>query len=117
MTEPRIQWGVYRAVLDPVVGSEQAGSRPVLVVSREAVNRALPTVAVVPLTTRRSGRRVYPTEVLLIPGVAGQPRESIALVHQVRTISVRRLGSRLGSLDDPELRDRIRSALRVYLDL
>lgn len=112
-----MQWGVYRAVLDPVVGSEQAGSRPVLVVSQEAVNRSLPTVAAVPLTSRRPGRRIYPTEVLLLPGVAGQPNESIALVHQVRTISVRRLGSRLGALDDPELCGQVRSALRLYLDL
>lgn len=117
VTEPRIQWGVYRAVLDPVVGSEQAGSRPVLVVSRESANRVLPTVTVVPLTTRRPGRRIYPTEVLLKPDVAGQPNESIALIHQVRTISVRRLGSRLGALDDPELRGQVRSALRLYLDL
>jgi mRNA interferase MazF len=117
VAETAVQWGLYRAVLDPVVGSEQAGRRPVLVVSRETVNRTLPIVAVIPLTSRRPGRRVYPTEVLLAPRTAGQPEESIALAHQLRTLSTRRLGVRLGGLEDPELRDQIRAAVRVYLDL
>ncbi len=117
MTGGALQWGLFRAALDPVLGSEQAGTRPVLVVSRETVNRALPIVAVVPLTTRKPGRRVYPTEVLLPPGAAGQPDESIAMAHQVRTISSNRLRQRLGRLADPGLRDEVRAALRLYLDL
>ena len=117
MTGGPFQWGLFRAALDPVVGSEQAGTRPVLVVSRETVNRALPIVAVVPLTTRKPGRRVYSTEVLLPPGAAGQPDESIAMAHQVRTISSNRLRQRLGSLDSPELRAAVRAALKLYLDL
>ncbi len=117
MTDEQIQWGLFRAALDPVVGSEQAGTRPVLVVSRESVNRALPIVAVIPLTTRKPGRRVYSTEVLLPAGSAGQPEESIAMAHQVRTISSHRLRQRLGSLDAPELRLAVRSALALYLDL
>ena len=117
MTERGVQWGLYRAVLDPVIGSEQAGTRPVLVVSKETVNRALPIVAVVPLTTRRPGRRVYPTEVLLEAGAAGQPEESIAMAHQLRTLSTRRLGARLGTLVEIGLRHQLRTAIRVYLDL
>ncbi len=117
MADSAAQWGLYRAVLDPVVGSEQAGTRPVLVVSRETVNRTLPIAAVVPLTTRRPGRRVYPTEVLLPAGVAGQANESIAMAHQVRTVSSRRLGDRIGGLEDEALRSELRAALRLYLDL
>lgn len=86
-------------------------------VARETVNRTPPIVAVVPLASRRPGRRVHPTEVLLAPRTAGQPEESIALVHQLRTLSTRRLGIRLGGLDDPALRDQIRAALRLYPDL
>jgi mRNA interferase MazF len=112
-----IQWGLYRVALDPVVGSEQAGTRPVLVVSRESVNRVLPIVAVVPLTSRKPGRRVYSTEVLLPAGAAGQPDESIAMAHQVRTISSSRLRQRLGHLDSAELRAEVRAALTLYLDL
>jgi mRNA interferase MazF len=112
-----VQWGLFGADLDPVVGSEQAGQRPVLVVSREAVNRALPIVAIVPLTRARPGRRVYPTEVLVPAGAAGQAEDSIAMAHQLRTISIRRLANRIGLLLDATLRDAVRSAVRTYLDL
>ncbi len=117
MSNEPFQWSLFRAALDPVEGSEQAGTRPVLVVSRETVNRALPIVAVIPLTTRRPGRRVYSTEVLLPAGEAGQPDESVAMAHQVRTISSNRLRQRLGSLTSPELRAAVRAALKLYLDL
>jgi mRNA-degrading endonuclease toxin of MazEF toxin-antitoxin module len=60
---------------------------------------------------------VYPTEVLLDPGDAGQPEESIAMAHQLRTLSTRRLGVRLGTLVDAGLRHQLRTAIRVYLDL
>ena len=56
---------VYEARLDPTEGSEQAGSRPVIIVSRDAINTASPIVIVVPCTTYRPGRRLYPSQVLL----------------------------------------------------
>jgi len=89
----------------------------VLVVSREVINQALPIVAVVPLTSAKAGRRIYATEVLLPAGAAGQPDASIALGHQVRTISVRRLGPAYGELTGPGLRAAVRKALEVFLDL
>jgi mRNA interferase MazF len=112
-----LQWRVCRADLNPGIGSEQAGSRPVLVVSREAINRSLPIVAVLPLTTRRPGRRIYATEVLLPAGAAGQPDDSIIMAHQVRTISTRRLKKAYGELADLDLRSAVRRAMRLYLDL
>lgn len=112
-----LQWGVYVVDLDPTVGSEQAGRRPVLVVSREVVNAALPVVTVLPMTTRKDGRRVYPNEALLPAGAAGQSRESLVMAHQVRTVSKQRLRSRVGALDDEALREAVRAALRVHLDL
>ena len=68
----KYQWHVFLAVLDPTRGSEQAGRRPVLVISRERINQLLPVVNVIPLTSRKSTSRViYPNEVLLPFGVAG----------------------------------------------
>lgn len=118
MTPPGpLQWSVFQAKLDPVVGSEQAGERPVLVVSCEVVNEALPIVTVLPLTVRKPGRRIYPSEVLLEAGEAGQPWDSIVLAHQVRTISKARLGAPYGAIEREALRERVRAALRIHLDL
>jgi mRNA interferase MazF len=103
--------------LDPVVGSEQAGRRPVLVVSREVANAALPVVTVVPLTARKKNRRIYPNEALLPAGTAKLKRDSIAMAHQIRTLSKSRLSSRMGVVDDPDLRATVRAALQIQLDL
>ena len=112
-----MQWTVFRARLDPTEGSEQAGTRPVLVVSREVINQALPIVGVVPLTRRKPGRRIYSTEALLPAGAAGQPEDSVAMAHQIRTISRDRLGTPYGQVVDPDLRISIREAIRIYLDV
>lgn len=61
----RYQWFIFWVNLNPVVALEQAGQRPVLVVSNEVVNQSLPVVTVVALTSLKSGRRIYPTEALL----------------------------------------------------
>ena len=61
----RYQWGIFWANLEPVRGSEQAGTRPVLVISAEEANQALPIVAVVALTAAKPGRKIYPIEALL----------------------------------------------------
>jgi mRNA interferase MazF len=115
--EATFQWRVFRANLDPTIGAEQAGERPVLVVSNEALNEALPIVAVLPMTSTKPGRRVYSTEVLLRAGEAGQPHDSIVMAHQVRTISKQRLGRAYGQLRDEKLRQAIRAAMCVHLDL
>ena len=117
MTPAAFQWRLFRAQLDPVAGGEQAGKRPVLVVSHEVINEALPIVTVLPLTTYRPGRHIYPSEVLLDPGVAGQPHPSLVLAHQIRTISKARLGTLYGTLHDEDLRERVRGAMRIHLDL
>ena len=117
MTSSAFQWRVFRADLNPIIGSEQAGTRPVLVVSREAINRSLPIVAILPLTTHRPGRRIYATEVLIPAGAAGQPEDSVVMAHQVRTISTRRLKEAYGELSKPELKEAVRQAMKLYLDL
>ena len=95
------KWQIYRASLDPVVGSEQGKSRPVLVISEDAINSLLNVVNVLPITTRKEGRRIYPSEVLLPANLAGLPNESIVLSYQIKTIDKLRLTNKYGELTDP----------------
>lgn len=112
------QWTIFLASLDPVTGSEQAGRRPVLVVSRERLNQLLPVVNVVPLTSRKSPTRtIYPNEVLLPAGTANLPLDSIVLCYQIRTLDKRRLEQAIGELQDIALQAAISEALRFQLEL
>ena len=111
------RWSVWRANLDPVVGSEQGLTRPVLVVSQTALNDILPVVNVLPITSRKAGRRIYPNETLLPSGTAGLTLESIVLCYQIRTLDKRRLGRVFGMLDDETLRQAIIDALAFQLDM
>lgn len=117
MPDAPYQWQVVRVQLDPVRGTEQAGDRPALIVSHEAVNESLEIVTLLPLTTNRRKRRLYPTEVALPAKKAGQPNDSIILAHQIRTVAKERLGKTYGRLDDESLRDQVRASMRLHLDL
>jgi len=106
----KYQWHIFLASLEPTKGSEQAGRRPVLVISRERINQLLPVVNVIPLTSRKSAERViYPNEVLLLTGVAGLQVDSIALCYQIRTLDKSRLEEDMGELMEANLRQEIRS--------
>jgi mRNA interferase MazF len=114
----KYQWHVFFAVLDPTRGSEQAGRRPVLVISREQINQLLPVVNIIPLTSRKSDARViYPNEVLIPAGTAGLRMDSIALCYQIRTLDKSRLEQDLGELDDTNLRRAILEAILFQLDM
>ncbi len=112
---PNFQWAVFEVDLDPVKGAEQKGRRPVLIVSNEEFNQAMPNVTVLPLTSTK--RRLYPSEVLLPKGKAGQSLDSIIMAHQIRTISKQRLGKLLGFLDDSQLQHEIQRAIKEHIDL
>ena len=114
---PPFQWSVFTIDIDGTPESENGGSRSVLVVSRESANEALPVVTVLPLTTRRTDRRVYPNEVLLRSGTAGLKSDAIAMAHQTRTVAKRRLTDQLGTIEDDDLRSAIRRAMCVQLNL
>ena len=109
------RWSIWRANLDPVVGSEQGRTRPVLVISETAANNILPVVNVLPITSRKSGRRVYPNEALLGLGSAGLTEESLVLTYQIRTLDKRRLSRSYGKLDDIGQQERILAALCFQL--
>ena len=59
------RWNIFLANLDPVIGPEQGKTRPVLVISEDQINRILPVVNVLPITSRKAGRKIYPNEVLI----------------------------------------------------
>ena len=107
---------VYAARLDPVEGSEQSGTRPVIVVSRDAINQSSPVVVVVPCTTYRPHRRIYPSQTVLEAPDGGLKADSVALGEQIRSVAKTRLGERWGSLSPLSLR-RVDRALSTTLDL
>ena len=111
------KWSIYLANLNPIVDSEQGGTRPVLVVSDETYNKVMPVVTILPLTSLKEGRRVYPNETLLHEGTGNISMDSIVLAHQIRTISKQRLGNAVGKIDNPRVQASITSALRIHLNL
>ncbi len=111
------KWGVFKADLNPVRGSEQKGTRPVLVASDEDFNRVMPVVTVLPITSLKEGRKVYPNEVFLKKGIGGLSKDSIVLAHQIRIISKQRLKDLIGVIDDYHIQEEISEAIRVHLNL
>jgi len=111
------RWDIYWENLNPTVGSEQMGQRPVLVVSADEANAVLPIVTVVSLTSLKSGRRIYPIEATLSRQATGLPKDSVAMAHQIRSISKERLGERCGSVESEEAKDAVARAVKLYLDL
>ncbi len=88
---------IYYADLSPVVGSEQGGVRPVLIIQNDVGNKYSPTVVVCAVTSQLTKAKL-PTHVELASGESGLTRASVALLEQIRTLDKRRLKSRLGEL-------------------
>jgi len=107
---------VYDARLSPAEGSEQTGIRPVVIVSRNVINRFSPVIVVVPFTNAANVKRDYPSDVRVSKGEGGLSLESVALTGQVRAIAKTRLLRYRGTLP-PETMRRIDQALRITLDL
>ena len=111
------KWSVWRANLDPVIGSEQGKSRPVLIISEDDVNELLNIVNIIPITSRKSGRVVYPNETLIPFGTCGLEKESIALCHQIRTIDKKRLSKVYGTVENPQLQSEVVEAICFQLGI
>ena len=111
------KWDIYYCNLDPTVGSEQKGKRPVLVISSNAVNHHLPVSTVLPLSSVNQKDKIYPTEVLLEKNITGLPKLSVAMVQQIRTVSHNRLRAPVGTITDVAIQEKILDACRNYFDL
>lgn len=111
------RWSVWRANLDPVVGSEQGRTRPVIVMSVSFLNNILPVVNVIPITSLKPNRRVYPNEAALPANTGGLKLDSIALCYQVRTLDKQRLTKMFGVINDDVARQSILDALRFQLGM
>lgn len=107
---------IYDARLDPAEGSEQAGTRPVVIVSRDAINTNLNVVIVVPCTTYRPTMRLHPGRVLLQAPQGGLSVDSVALCEQVWTIAKTRLLGQRGALS-PAALAQVERGLSIVLDL
>ena len=89
---------IYYADLSPVVGSEQGGTRPVLVIQNDVGNKYSPTVIACAVTSQLTKAKL-PTHIEVRQGQFGLPKDSVILLEQIRTLDKRRLKERLGQLD------------------
>lgn len=107
---------IYDVRLDPTEGSEQGGIRPVIIVSRDVINDRSSVVLAVPCTTYRSGKRVYPTQVLITAPDGGLDKDSIAMADQVRVLAKSRFLRCRGALQEHSI-EQLNQALIIALDL
>ena len=106
---------IYYADLSPVVGSEQGGLRPVLIIQNDVGNRYSPTVIAAAITSRL-GKTKLPTHIDVHAERAGLARDSVVLLEQLRTLDKRRLKEKMGRLDE-EMMHEIDTAIAVSLGL
>ena len=107
---------IYYADLSPVVGSEQGGVRPVLIIQNDTGNRYSPTVIAAAITSQ-TGKAKLPTHIdLPVDHSCGLSRDSVVLLEQVRTLDKRRLRERAGRIPEDDMR-RVDEALGVSMGL
>lgn len=102
---------IYYADLSPVVGSEQGGVRPVLVVQNDVGNKYSPTIIAAAITSQINKAKM-PTHIEIEAIDYGLQKDSVILLEQVRTIDKRRLKEKIGHLDD-ELMERVNDAIGI----
>ena len=106
---------IYYADLSPVVGSEQGGLRPVLIVQNDVGNKYSPTVIAAAITSRMSKTKL-PTHIDLGGPDAGLAKDSVVLLEQIRTLDKKRLKEKMGHLDDETMRN-VNNAIQVSFGL
>lgn len=106
---------IYYADLSPVVGSEQGGMRPVLIVQNDVGNKHSPTVIAAAITSRM-GKTKLPTHIDIYAEEVGLAKDSVVLLEQIRTIDKQRLGEKMGHLDDA-LMGEVNQAISVSFGL
>ena len=106
---------IYYADLSPVVGSEQGGLRPVLIVQNDIGNRYSPTVIAAAITSRM-GKTRLPTHIDIYASEVGLTKDSVILLEQIRTLDKRRLREKMGHLDGAVM-ERVNTAISVSFGL
>ena len=106
---------IYYADLSPVVGSEQGGIRPVLIVQNDVGNKHSPTVIAAAITSKQEKTKL-PTHISVQATSCGLAKDSVVLLEQVRTLDKRRLKERMGELDSSSM-SQVNDALQVSLGL
>ena len=106
---------IYYADLRPVVGSEQGGIRPVLIVQNDVGNRHSPTIICAAITSKMNKAKL-PTHIELSAGKYDMVKDSVILLEQLRTIDKQRLKDKVCHLDE-EILKKIERALRISLDM
>lgn len=106
---------IYYADLSPVVGSEQGGMRPVLIVQNDVGNRHSPTVIAAAITSQKDKSQL-PTHISINADRCGLAKDSIVLLEQVRTLDKQRLKERMGELDEGAM-NKVDNALSVSFGL
>jgi mRNA interferase MazF len=106
---------IYYADLSPVIGSEQGGMRPVLIVQNDVGNKFSPTVIAAAITSQRF-KTSLPTHIHVDAHDCGLSKDSIVLLEQVRTLDKTRLKEKMGNLDDLDM-SRVNRALSVSLGI
>lgn len=106
---------IYYADLSPVVGSEQGGLRPVLIIQNDVGNRYSPTVIAAAITSKMDKTKL-PTHIDVYAEKVGLAKDSVILLEQVRTLDKRRLKEKMGHLDD-EVMNMVNSAIAVSFGL
>ena len=106
---------IYYADLSPVVGSEQGGVRPVLIVQNDTGNRHSPTIIAAAITSR-TGKAKLPTHIELPGQSSGLPGDSIILLEQIRTLDKKRLREKMGRVED-DIMQQVDAAIAVSFGL
>ena len=106
---------IYYADLSPVIGSEQGGVRPVLIIQNDIGNKYSPTVIATAITSQINKAKL-PTHIEISAKDYGLVKDSVILLEQLRTIDKRRLRDKIGHLDE-ELMEKVNDALNISLGL
>ena len=107
---------MFYADLSPVIGSEQGGVRPVLIIQNDLGNKYSPTVIAAAITSQTNKTKL-PTHIELDENTEGLKSNSVILTEQIRTIDKSRLKERIGHIDDIEVMNKINNALGVSFGL